>query len=158
MNKERIVDYLCRNICGKKILYVPDLTWVHTPKYIITHDWQSALHEIAHWIVCDPSQRIVYNLGLPEVDTEIPPHLYYRMYSEECRAMIVNKLLIDKYIKQDDDKGDWGSYELIEMSKLCANKINKDYIELYNNSLELCNHYTKSIIIIGDLICKIKII
>ena len=156
MNKEKIVDYLCRNICGKKILYVPDLTWVHTPKYIITHDWQAALHEISHWIVCDPSQRMVYNLGLPEVDTEIPPHLYYRMYSEECRAMIVNKLLIDKYIKQDDDKGDWGSYELIENSKLCANKINKDYIELYNNSLELCKHYTKSIIINDGLIFKLK--
>lgn len=151
ISDESIVDYLCRNICGKKILYVTDLTWLHTPKYIITHSWQAALHEVSHWIVCDTSCRTVYNLGLPEVDTEIPFYMYDRMYSEECMAIIVNKLLLDKYFKTNADE------DLMYKSEMCAKTINKDYIQLYNNALALFEYHTNSIIINNGLIFKLKI-
>ena len=93
-----ITDYLALSICNKKIRYNEGKNLNQDVNYIYAFHYIEAIHEIAHWIAAEPSSRNFYNLGLPECDVEIEHPIFHRMYSEEQTALVLSKLLFDKFI------------------------------------------------------------
>jgi hypothetical protein len=87
-------------ICNKNIIY-GDLVFLQNENTIFAHNnYIEALHEIAHWIACDPKYRYLNNLGLPNSYVEDIP-IYHRMMYEESLAFVITKLLFDTYFKDD---------------------------------------------------------
>ena len=93
-----ITDYLALSICNKKIRYNEGKNLNQDVNYIYAFTYVEAIHEIAHWIAAEPNSRNFYNLGLPECVVEIDHPIFNRMMYEEQTALVLSKLLFDKFI------------------------------------------------------------
>jgi hypothetical protein len=111
-----IAEYLAKEICSKSIIYGENRGFTQSSTEIHANSsYVEAIHEIAHWIACDPNHRDEDNLGLPDEDTldiddvnvakETVKHdpLLKRMYEEESVSLCVTKYLFDKYCLEPTD-------------------------------------------------------
>lgn len=129
-----ITDKLALLICNKRIEYGNhDFSQTKELIKVPTH-WAEGMHEIAHWIVCDPNSRELENLGLP-VREDISN---VRMQKEEYLARLVTKFLLDKFAKSPDPieidyvKSMYNNCEILEKrGKLKRNKALKKAYSLF---------------------------
>ena len=105
MTKFEKAEKLALLICNKNVVYDKRYTVSQTKKTICGRtSYIDAIHEVAHWIACDPKFRGETNLGLPFNDVEDDDPIHYRMYSEECVAAMITKMLFDKYFLTEENK------------------------------------------------------
>jgi len=113
-------EKIARLICNKSVEYSKDYRLLQTPQTIqVASHWTEAVHEVAHWIACDPEYRNLDNLGLPKYHDDTNQ----RMLREEVVAQVITKLLSDKYFDG-------------------VTRQEKSYIEYINqNSIDTCNRF-----------------
>ena len=139
-------------ICNKNVVYDERYTVSQTKKTICGRtSYVDVVHEVAHWIACDPKYRYETNLGLPFNDVKDDDPIHYRMYSEECIAAIITKMLFDKYFLTDDNKDSREYKYMIYMDGYGNNISNiiSDLTseEIRNKSIKLFEEFTKDIIL-----------
>ncbi len=108
MESKEITDILAKKICNKKVIITNSRTsfFQDISKIVVPNSWVEALHEIAHWLACDPKYRNERNLALIEPDDNTPVEIATRIYSEECVALSLTKLLYYKFynVTENEDK------------------------------------------------------
>ena len=97
------VEKLAKIICNKGVVYGKDCFIQDEKSIFANNHYIEVLHEIAHWIACEPQYRQLDNLGLPH-DSEKGHIFYNRMMYEESMAFVITKLLFDVYFKDDTDE------------------------------------------------------
>jgi len=113
MHNVLVSEYLANKICGKKAKFEAGKNLSQSVDTIYgCTSYTEIIHEIAHWIACDPQYRELDNLGLPlEVNTIYDVRVMCkkntqikRLYTEEAIALCITKLLFNKYITIYDNK------------------------------------------------------
>jgi hypothetical protein len=149
MNNKDKVEKLAQIICGKNVVYDKRYSISQTKKTICAiNSYTEALHEIAHWIACDPDYRYETNLGLPFGNVEEEDPIHDRMYLEECVATMLTKMLFDKYFLNEENKNST-EYEFMLYLDDYSNrvsslfKITPDMIK--SKAINLFEEFTKNI-------------
>ena len=99
MNSLEITHYLAEKICNKKVIITENDAnfFQDSEKIIVPNSWAEALHEIAHWLACDPKYRNVKNLGLPIPGEDVSPERVKNVYTDECVALALTKKLYNNF-------------------------------------------------------------
>lgn len=135
-----VSENLAYLICNKDVVYDCG-NFYQSETTIYSNHWIETIHEVAHWFACEPIYRNHYNLSLPciEDDSNI------RMLSEEAHALIITKMLFEKYAHlPTSDEVLYIEY-LVNQSYEILSKVNFDYDILYHNSNKLFEQYTNEI-------------
>jgi hypothetical protein len=137
MSNEEIVNNLIKIITGKDL----HITKIKNPFFqsksdIYCNHWAEGLHELAHWLSCEPKSRHLVNLGLPETKVEFEHPLHYRMMYEECVATVLTKLLYDKFCTKDAKVDKYMDYMYNQSINIgILEKI--DYIKAKNEAIQI---------------------
>ncbi len=88
--------------CNKIVEYNSEARFHHeVDSIVVSSCYTEVVHEIAHYLVADPSKQGEYNLGLPlpedDGDIDEKSEIGKRLFFEECAALHLTKLLFDEY-------------------------------------------------------------
>ena len=131
-------EKLARVICNKSVEYSPQFRFSQTSTTIKAHShWAETVHEIAHWIACDPEYRHLDNLGF-SVERELNNK---RMHYEESVALIITKLLADNFFEQDLETRKYIEY-MDNRSQEISNDWKFDQENIKQTAQKLFNQHT----------------
>jgi hypothetical protein len=138
-------DYLAKVICNKKVEYIKGSVFQQNVSHIIVPShWVEAIHEIAHWIACDPKFREMENLGL-SINNEKDN---IRMQYEESIAIMLTYFLYLEFFDREREVDEYLKYLLNQKNRICEkygiskNLINSTSECLFNNlilSQDVCS-------------------
>lgn len=136
-----ITEYLSNRICDKGICQKDKLQSETHVMY--KSNYTEAVHEICHWIASEPQSRHLYNLGLPEDDVDKSHPLYERLYREEAVALVLTKMMMDKYFKNSN-----GEYlKCLNNNRNAIDNLENKYVNyLYDQGVELGKEFKIDVI------------